>query len=407
MTVNEQETFCNDEDLHEKNLRDELCRAWSVLDDRGSILWQTLYMNLKYGEKERRWFYDLILRNYFKLRDLSTNNMVFLMTKYLRDAVKKENMENMVDLVKMKEIMALKKVDGLSLSSSIKTASDFADIFGAMAMTKSVWERLYQELVAWKLDEALRSNHRSHRQKYKQRAPKHLHADSSYDADGDHGDHKAQCEDITVFDDLTKISIVRNDIEVSNSEEAMEWKNYRRSLVRVFSFFAGFQAATMRKRELKRFLAICDIKQFWSQHLLMDQKVIALDEFIKYLCNEYVNPSVRSIKEHIQKQPNWTLLLNATKFLEAEDIDGVLEYRHFLRFAQNMSLNQIETDILFKKIDKHNAGKIRIDDVFEWFKKQLLMQHRASRSKHPKHRRKPTSPSKLRQSTSVEFHEID
>eukprot|EP01084_Bolivina_argentea_P238536 400737_1 len=83
------ETFCHDEDLHENNWRDELCKAWSLLDDRGNILWQALYGNLKYSEKERRLFYDLMLHYYFKLNDMKTENIVFLCTKVLRDMKKK------------------------------------------------------------------------------------------------------------------------------------------------------------------------------------------------------------------------------------------------------------------------------------------------------------------------------
>lgn len=238
-------------------------------------MWQTLYGHLKYGEKERRWFYDLILHHYFKLDDLNTVNLSFLITKLVRDATSNGGTVERVRL-QMKELLA---VHGSAVVEAVHggSAEDFAAIFGSIQeVDPELWETVYHKLVEWSLDESLRRDHRSHQKRFKNKLM------SPAEPAEEVKDH-----DITVFDDITRVSI-RHDIDYSNSEEGREWKQYRHRLKNVFKVFAGTKASKMSKRELKRFLAILDVKQFWSQHLLQDTRTVAMDEFLKYLCNEFV-----------------------------------------------------------------------------------------------------------------------
>ena len=342
------------------------------------ILWQILYDNLHYSIKERRWFYDLMLHNYFKLSDMTTVNISFLMTKILRDLDVK-----LVDLIQMKAILVKQKINGFSFGASIQRADDFAVLFASLEnVEEKIWRECYEELVAWKLDEDLKNNHRNHQRKFKGKS-----------RNGMNGLDMTDCKEneVTIFNDLTKISI-RYDIDYSNSEEKRIWKEYRHRLKNIFRIFAGYNASSMRKKELKRFLEICDIKKYWNNNMIQED-IITMDQFVKYLCNEYINPAARDIKQHIEKQPEWALLLNALRFLEEIDADGnkegLLKFSDFQKFGVNLALNDLETEILFNKIDKRDTGKITIDEVFEWFKKKLLQKHRGNK----KHRRRKSSDS--------------
>eukprot|EP01083_Nonionella_stella_P032430 88787_1 len=356
------ETFCNDEDVDENAWRDEICRAWSVTDDRGILLWQILYGNLKYSADERRWFYDLMLRFYFKLNDMKTANIVFLCTKILRD------MKQPIDLVQMKEILAVNKVDGFSFNAEIKTAKGFADLFCTMQnVSSSVWHKLYYGLTQWNPDDAIRNKHADHQKKYKNKVID----------DGNHVRGASAAAEITIFPDITRVSI-RDGIDYSNSAEKKEWVAYRHNIKNVFIAFAGYHASQMTHGEFERLLSIFDIGQFCSMHL-MQQDVITMDEFIKWLCSEYINDAARDIRKHIEKLPQWTLFVNALSFLDQleEDAQGILQYKHFQRFAINLSLNDIESKILFDKIcantsASYGPGCIHMNHVFEWLKKHCM-----------------------------------
>ncbi len=175
------------------------------------------------------------------------------MAKLVRDNA--VNGGTVVDTVRMKELLALHKVDGHFITSTVGGPDDFAAIFKSMKdVDPTVWEEVYHELVGWSLDDGLRREHRNHQRRFKNKL---LSNDEGAEEEKD-GHH-----DITVFDDITRMS-VRHDIDYSNSEEGREWKQYRHRLKCVFKVFAGTNAATMKKREFKRFLAILDVKQFWS-----------------------------------------------------------------------------------------------------------------------------------------------
>ena len=260
-------------------------------DDRGMILWQILYDNLHYSVKERKWFYDLILHNYFKLIDMTTMNISFLMTKILRDLDRKQ-----VNLARMKEILVKNRINGFAINVNIRDTQTFVNLFKSMEnVDAKTWEKVYYELKAWKLDEELKNGVRKHQSRYKNKKLAR-NAKKSMDLT------EFKENEITIFNDMTKLSI-RNDIDYSNTEEKRDWKEYRHNLKNAFRFFAGYNVSVMRRKELKRFLDICDIKQYWSPHL-MTEDLITMDQFIKYLCNEFVNNRARDIKQHIEKQPD-------------------------------------------------------------------------------------------------------
>eukprot|EP01084_Bolivina_argentea_P142813 250855_1 len=329
---------------------------------------------------------------------MKTENIVFLCTKVLRDMKIKES--NNIDLIKMKEILVINKIDGFSFNAEIKNANDFIKLFVLISNNNNqIWEELYYELVSWKLDENTRKQHEDHQKKYKNK----LYNNETII------ERKDSYNEITMFGDITRVSI-RNDIDYEDSMEKNEWIEYRHNLKNIFRFFAGWNSSYMKKKELQNFLDILDIKKFWTMHLLQDD-IISMDQFIKYLCNEYINNRTRDIKKHIIKQPQYTLLLNALKFLEDIDLDnnnnkkGILQFNDFKKFGKNLSLNDLETEILFNKIDKNDTGNITIDQVFEWFKKKLLQKHNNknnNNNKCIKKKRKIT-----RRSKSDDLQEID
>eukprot|EP01084_Bolivina_argentea_P222431 376501_1 len=158
-----------------------------------------------------------------------------------------------------------------------------------------------------------------------------------------------------------------------DNDEIIEWKEYRHNLKNIFQFFAGYKVNEIKKKQLKKLLAILDMKQYWNVYLMDD---ISMDQFITYLCKPDVNPQISDIKNHLEAKPQWVLVLKVVKCLE--DIDnskkrnGLLELTDFKTFGENMQLNDLEIQILFEKLDKDKTGQITIDQVYQWFQKKML-----------------------------------
>ena len=79
------------------------------------------------------------------------------------------------------------------------------------------------------------------------------------------------------------------------------------------------------------------------------------------------------MKEHIEKQSSWKLLLKALQIINDVDTDksGTLEYDEFKLFAQRLDLDEKETEVLWNTIDTDNSGQITIFELFDWFKRRL------------------------------------
>merc|ERR1712176_424532 len=335
------------------------------------------------GIHERKWFYDLILHFYFKLNDMKLENIVFLITKILKNI----DGSSCVDLAQMKEILAAHKIDGFAFNDKqIKNVFDFIHLFADMPnVSEDIWRQVYVELTEWKCDETLRSEHINHQKKYKNK----MNIAKQF------GIEEKEQNEITIFNELTKLS-VRRDFDDSDSEQRDEWKTYRHRMKNIFIFFAGFKASRMRQKELKRFLDIFGLRRY---DLLMQQDLISMDEFVKFFCNVFVNKEAKKIKQHMEATRAWKIILNALQILDEYGAqgDGMFEFAQFERFGQYLSLDQFEVRIVFHKIDKKEYGQIHMDQIFEWFKKKLTnmrkrrktdLEFSASSNDKKKHRRR-------------------
>merc|ERR1712228_748532 len=327
--------------------------------------------NLKYSVRERKWFYDLLLHFYFKLNDMKLENIVFLITKILRNIPGSE----CIDLVQMKEILATHKIDGFSFNDAeIKNVSDFINLFDAMSnVSASIWSKVYYELTEWKTDEMLRSDHINHQKKYKNKCGNQEEIIN----------HEMDQNEITIFGDMTKVS-VRGDIDYSDSQQRDEWKAYRHRMKNVFIFFAGFKASRMRQKEFKRFLDIFGLRRY-DLLVLVHEDLISMDEFVLFFCNVFVNKKAKEIKQHIETTKEWKMILNALNILDDfQSSDGMLVFEQFERFGSYLSLDKLDVRILFHKIDKKEYGQIHIDQIFEWFKKKLMQKTNIRRKRNKK-----------------------
>eukprot|EP01084_Bolivina_argentea_P222432 376503_1 len=267
-SLDHMESFCCYEEIHEKNFCDEICKAWSVLDDRGTMLWQVLHGKLHYTQKERRRIYDLILHEYFRLDDMTTENLQFVLIKILRNLGEIQN----VNLIKMKQILLETEINGNSFNEQINTEYDFYQMFQSMKnIDSAVWESVYYELIAWKLDtETIQ-----------------IFSRFVYDV---------QMNSIGSSGNLMQQVTACSDNDYDN-DEIIEWKEYRHNLKNIFQFFAGYKVNEIKKKQLKKLLAILDMKQYWNVYLMDD---ISMDQFITYLCKPDVNPQISDIKNHLE-----------------------------------------------------------------------------------------------------------
>ena len=341
------------------------------------VLWEVLHHKLHYFGSKRRRFYDLILKRFFRLKHMSTENISFLMTKILRDL----NVKN-VDLVKMKEILFDPKdtIDGFRLHTDIDDCKAFVSYFESIEdVEPETWEAVYDELKAWKLDERLDAKILDER------------LNATFNEFEDSREYE-----ITELSEDRKMRLAVDEAKDNDLKEKREWRQYRDNLKRIFIFFAGYKAKKMRIQEMSRFLEIFGIKQYWNNQL-MPEDVITMEDFIKCLCNEWMNDKVKQIKKHIEQQPEWGIILNTTMFLQEIDAtgngDGILEFDDFQKFAVNIGLDTSETEILFDVIDEKRNGKIKISGVFKWYKKKFEERNKAKKmekkqTKHGKSRRR-------------------
>merc|ERR1719361_1712869 len=108
------------------------------------------------------------------------------------------------------------------------------------------------------------------------------------------------------------------DSETKEEEERKSWKQYRDNLKHLFYCFAGHtvyarkKGLYMDKNEVKRFLEIVHIADFWS-----------VDQVFEQMDSSEVDGKVKieAIKKHIEKQISWQLLLKALNIFNEVDQD--------------------------------------------------------------------------------------
>eukprot|EP01084_Bolivina_argentea_P049309 90703_1 len=149
------ESFCNDEDIDESNLRNEVCNSIRYQSDEGTILWQVLSNVLHYDNKQRNWFYNIVLYEYFTLNDMSSANMGCIIRQMLRDTIPQPNRVFNFAHAKIETIVSHKHITGAKFETTIQNAADFVNIFEAESnVTKSEWINIYQRLIQWKCNAA-------------------------------------------------------------------------------------------------------------------------------------------------------------------------------------------------------------------------------------------------------------
>eukprot|EP01084_Bolivina_argentea_P225777 381460_1 len=97
---------------------------------------------------------------------------------------------------------------------------------------------------------------------------------------------------------------------------------------------------------------------------------------MEYFTDKSVNMQCVQIKQHIEKQVTWQLLVKALKIIRAMDADhsGKLEYNEFVNFGHAIGLNDDETQVLFNTMDTNQTESIDITELFEWFRHRLYQQ---------------------------------
>eukprot|EP01083_Nonionella_stella_P209873 760354_1 len=167
-----------------------------------------------------------------------------------------------------------------------------------------------------------------------------------------------------------------------------DWNQYKCTMRMIFYTFAGYSPTSkyvglyMSLQELRKFLEIVcidesaqDIFDSIDEIGISDGKIRS-DEFMDYFTNVKVNPRCVELKLHIENQVTWELLCKALKIFEEMDDDrsGKLEYGEFVKFGNEIGLNDNEIDTLFHNMDTNNSGSIDITELFEWFRSVTFKQ---------------------------------
>eukprot|EP00483_Globobulimina_turgida_P001450 UN01452 len=182
-----------------------------------------------------------------------------------------------------------------------------------------------------------------------------------------------------------------------DTESTEDWKEYTSMMQLVFYTFAGYQpwakktGLYMHQKELQRFLGIVNIDEpVEAVFKLIDSDIVdgrlTMVEWMDYFTNKEINPGVFQIRQHIEQQITWQLLVKALRIIKQMDADhsGKLEYGEFEQFGTFIGLNAEETELLWNTMDTNKSGAIDITELFEWFRLRLYQQRaRISSQRQP------------------------
>ena len=163
-----------------------------------------------------------------------------------------------------------------------------------------------------------------------------------------------------------------------NIEDTEDWKEYKELMQLTFYTFAGYQpwakitSLYMHQKELQRFLEIVNIDDpVEDVFKLIDSTDVedgrlTMNEWMDYFTNKNVNPGIYKIKEHIEDQITWQLLVKALRIFQKMDSDhsGKLEYGEFRQFGTIIGLNDEETELLWNSLDTNESGSIDITELY-------------------------------------------
>ena len=162
------------------------------------------------------------------------------------------------------------------------------------------------------------------------------------------------------------------------------WRRYEAQHSMVFHAFAGYVPWTQEVGvhipldEMRRFLEIvgieCDAEEVME---CMDADIedgrLSLDEWMDYFTNSSCNPRCAEIKEHIEGQMTWKLLVQALEGVNVHRSDE-LKYSQFAALGPCIGLNEREMGILWKIIDENDSGAIDVTKVLEWLRVRVHRQ---------------------------------
>ena len=191
---------------------------------------------------------------------------------------------------------------------------------------------------------------------------------------------------------------------IDGDTESESFKEYKQMMQLVFYTFAGYKPYAkfcncflslytingvvdrkvglfIYKNELKRCLEIVNLDDpVEDVFKLIDTDIedgkITFNEWMEYFTDKRVNAEIFRIKQNIEEQVTWELLVKALKIFEKMDADhsGKLEYGEFEKFGQLIGLNGEETEILWHRMDTNQSGAVDITELFEWFRNRLYQQ---------------------------------
>eukprot|EP00485_Elphidium_margaritaceum_P019910 CAMPEP_0202727964 /NCGR_PEP_ID=MMETSP1385-20130828/185386_1 /ASSEMBLY_ACC=CAM_ASM_000861 /TAXON_ID=933848 /ORGANISM="Elphidium margaritaceum" /LENGTH=508 /DNA_ID=CAMNT_0049394207 /DNA_START=392 /DNA_END=1918 /DNA_ORIENTATION=- len=167
----------------------------------------------------------------------------------------------------------------------------------------------------------------------------------------------------------------------------VDWSEYKKLMTLVFYTFAGYLPWSkkvglyMSFKEVQSFLDIvCIDKRIEEIFESMDSDIkdgrVTLNEFMEYFTDAKVNPECASMKQHIEQQVTWQLLVKSLRIFDAldEDRSGKLENNEFQVFGSSIGLDKQETEVLWQTMDTNQSGSIDIVELFTWFRSRLYQQ---------------------------------
>ncbi|ETO35672.1 hypothetical protein RFI_01389 [Reticulomyxa filosa] len=205
-----------------------------------------------------------------------------------------------------------------------------------------------------------------------------------------------------------KTDVASKVVSVSvDNEDTEEFDEFKRTISQAFWAFSGYSKFKktniyLRQNEISKFLEICNITEPSEEVIFheMDSEIvdnqISYSEFVNYFCDPNTNPGCYSLQKYMEQQTNFQILREALRILEVcnslldessnaphantgtpnnnkSEFTGRITYKQFQKFADELlHLDPGQTEELWYQIDADDSGDIRIDELFDWLKTQLL-----------------------------------
>ncbi|ETO29610.1 hypothetical protein RFI_07509 [Reticulomyxa filosa] len=192
-----------------------------------------------------------------------------------------------------------------------------------------------------------------------------------------------------------------------DNEDAHEFDEFRHTIAQAFWAFSGYSKFKktniyLQQNEISKFLEICNITEPSKETIFreMDSEIvdnqISYSEFVNYFCDPNTNPGCYSLQKYMKQQTSFQILKEALRILEMcnslpeessgiphantsapknakSEFTGRITYKKFQKFAEELlHLDTNQAEQLWHQIDTDDSGDIRVDELFDWLKSQLL-----------------------------------